>query len=281
MKRGFKAALLLCCVFILICANSGNVYAGEPENITKNGVTIAGLPSDEADGMVRISGKTDKDDIKILLTKDDKREWYDVSLKNGAFDEDIWLTEGKGSYRLDVMVHEYDRKYSYGPGLTVENATGANRFKVPGKYIESGDDGIIKLAGQLTEGLNTDREKAKAIYDWVKDNMEYDYKKLESQRQNDYDNEYGAVNALKTGKGVCFDYAALTAALGRAAGLETKLVEGEVDSDGATGYHAWNEFYISDEGKWINADATLASTTGKDYFDNNAANNIYNISQQI
>lgn len=266
MKTCLKIILAFA-MFLVISLDLGQAYAERPEYITKNGVSIAKLAADKADGAVQISGNTKKDKIKIMLTKGNKQEWYDVSIKDGEFSQKIWLTEGAGTYRLDVMVHEYDRKYSYGPGLTVENISDADKYIVPGKYIESDDERILKLAEELTDGLKSDREKAEAIYGWVKDNVEYDYIKYEKHKENDYDNEYGAVNALETGKGVCFDYAALTAALGRATGLRTKLVEGEIDSAEIRGFHAWNEFYISDEGKWINVDTTLAATTGKDYFD--------------
>jgi len=53
-------------------------------------------------------------------------------------------------------------------------------------------------------------------------NIKYDYDKYLRQLNKNYDNAYGALNTLETGKGVCYDFSALVAALGRASGLQVK-----------------------------------------------------------
>lgn len=52
---------------------------------------------------------------------------------------------------------------------------------------------------------------------------------------------------LRTGKGICFDYASLAAAMLRSEGIPCKLITGYV---GEETYHAWNSFYLESEG-WI------------------------------
>jgi len=71
------------------------------------------------------------------------------------------------------------------------------------------------LAKELTKDAKTDREKAQKIYNWVVKNIKYDYDKYLRQLNKNYDNAYGALNTLETGKGVCYDFSALVAALGR------------------------------------------------------------------
>jgi transglutaminase-like putative cysteine protease len=165
------------------------------------------------------------------------------------------------------MVNEYDRKYSFGPKIIAENIKEINALLVPDKYIESMDKPIVDKAAEITKGLTSNRQKAKAIYNWVSENIDYDYVKYGKHLNNDYDNEYGALLALKTGKGVCYDYATLVAALGRASGLQTKVVMGTGKVNGTRGYHAWNEIYIEDESKWIKLDTTFAAVSNKNYFD--------------
>ena len=60
---------------------------------------------------------------------------------------------------------------------------------------------------------------------------------------------------LATGKGICFDYAALMAAMLRSQGVPIKLVLGYTGD----AYHAWLSVYSESEG-WIE---------GKIYFDGN------------
>ena len=51
---------------------------------------------------------------------------------------------------------------------------------------------------------------------------------------------------MKTGKGICFDYASLMAALLRSQGIPTKLVVGY----SGDAYHAWISVYLDEIG-WV------------------------------
>ena len=55
-------------------------------------------------------------------------------------------------------------------------------------------------------------------------------------------------DTLATRKGICFDYAALTAAMLRSQGIPTKIIFGYVAPDDL--YHAWNMFYTEESG-WV------------------------------
>lgn len=234
--------------------------------IKKNGISVIKLDSEEVKGKLNIQGETSHEKIKILIKKGEVQRWYEVEIDEGAFEEEIWLIDGQGTYDINIMVHKGNRKYSYGPKLKVKNTEDVNRFLVPTKHVESNDKKVIELAKKITENKDKDIDKAKAIYDWVVKNIKYDFDKYTNQVNNNYDNDYGAVNTLETSKGVCYDYAALTAALGRAVGMQVKVVNGEGISGSFKGFHAWNEVYISEEEKWINVDTSFAVTVGKDYF---------------
>lgn len=252
----------------LIFLNMNIAFAKDDGYIEKNGVSLLKPPS-EVQGKVHIAGSTSKEKIKIMVKKDDSQTWYDVSLNNGDFDTELWLVQGEGSYTVSIMVHEYDRKYSYGPAVTVDNTEEVDRFSVPTKEVESDAPEIVSVAEQITGDKKTDREKMRAIYDWVVKNINYDYQKYAKHLDKQYDSAYGALNTLKTKKGVCYDYAALTAALGRASGVRVKVVKGEGKAGTFEGLHAWNEFYSSEEKRWINMDTTFGAMEEKDYFDNN------------
>ena len=55
---------------------------------------------------------------------------------------------------------------------------------------------------------------------------------------------------LSTKKGICYDYAALAAAMLRSQGIPTKLITGYVSSGGSELYHAWNMIWLEESG-WI------------------------------
>ncbi|MEJ5171845.1 MAG: transglutaminase-like domain-containing protein, partial [Fimbriimonadales bacterium] len=63
-----------------------------------------------------------------------------------------------------------------------------------------------------------------------------------------------AREVLKTKEGVCRDYAILTAALLRAAGVPARLASGLIYDDGAFYYHAWAEAWTGRD--WVGVDST-------------------------
>jgi len=56
--------------------------------------------------------------------------------------------------------------------------------------------------------------------------------------------------------------------LGRASGLQVKMIKEISLGHTATNCTPGNEIYISEEGRWINVDSTFGSTLGRNFFDN-------------
>lgn len=132
--------------------------------------------------------------------------------------------------------------------------------------IESTHGEIVDLAGKITAGISTDWEKAHAITKWTATHIKYN--------ANAATRNSGALAALQSRTGVCEDYAKLSVALARAAGIPARVVYGYTDNGnkwpagGAfplQGYrHAWVEYYLAGRG-WVPADPTR-STANKLYF---------------
>lgn len=126
--------------------------------------------------------------------------------------------------------------------------------------VESDHADIVALSRQITANLAGDWEKAEAITRWVAANITYD---AEAPSRNK-----GALAALQTRRGVCEDYAALAAALARAAGIPARVAYGFTDNgtkwpeNGAfslAGFrHAWVEYYLDGYG-WVPAEPTRSS----------------------
>lgn len=242
------------------------VTASSISHIAVNGVKLDRPEETQVEGHIRISGSTTKEKIKLLVSGVDKQIWYETELSDGNFAEEIWF-DRQGEYTIQVMVNEYDRKYSYGPSITIENTEELDMYLIPAKHIESNDEMIINAAKEITLDCGSDLEMVKAIYDWVVENIEFDYEKLSKHNKGQYDNQYGALYTINTGSGVCYDYSTLVAALARSMGIKAKVVEGDLNQGMLKGFHAWNEVFISELDSWINIDTTLAATTGEDYFD--------------
>jgi len=267
MKKLFKSFVVLIIAMVL-CTNAAVAAPlTSQEYINSNGVFLQMVPT-VLEGKITLTGETARSLIKIIVIKDETQRWYDVKLEDGKFNEEIWFIDGIGEYQVSVLVHKEGRRYTFGPTVHVQNTVDVNRFLVPTLHVESNNEKIITLAKEITKDSRTDIEKAKSIYDWVTVNIVYDYKKYIRQINNNYDNVYGALNTLETKTGVCYDYAALVAALGRASGLQVKMIKGNFKSTYRNELHAWNEIYISEEDKWITVDSTFGASMQSNYFDN-------------
>lgn len=267
MKNVLRYFFLLSIV-ITLCLNPIQAFsAPKIGSVVSNGVALQKLPY-TVEGKIVVAGNTSQDKIKVIVSKDNNSNWYDIDLTQGKYNKEIWLINGKGKYKISVVVHEYGRTYSYGPTLEVNNTVDVNRFLVPTKHVESNNEEIIELAKNITKDSETAKDKAKSIYNWVSENIEYDYDKYLRQLNKNYDNEYGALHTLKTGTGVCYDYSVLVAALGRAVNLQVKVIKGNFVNPYRNELHAWNEIYIPEENRWINVDTTFAYSLGTNYFDN-------------
>ncbi|MDI6725281.1 MAG: transglutaminase-like domain-containing protein, partial [Methanobacterium sp.] len=113
------------------------------------------------------------------------------------------------------------------------------------------DSRIKALAASITSGLSSSYDKAVAIFNWVRDNINYSFY---------YNTKYGAANTLKYRQGNCVDHSHLIVALARNAGLKARYVHATAKfTSGNTYGHAWAQILVN--GKWIDADATSSQNS--------------------
>ena len=146
-------------------------------------------------------------------------------------------------------------------------------------YLESTSlgkltDDVVSMANQIVtaSGAKTEREKAKAIYDYVLANMKYD-KSGSGWGKGDL------TYACSAKHGNCSDFHSLFIALCRAAYIPAQFEIGFPVSDESgniSGYHCWAEFFDSKHG-WVPVDASDAwkhKELAEFYFGNLDANRI-------
>ncbi|PJA26539.1 MAG: hypothetical protein CO189_10265 [candidate division Zixibacteria bacterium CG_4_9_14_3_um_filter_46_8] len=117
-------------------------------------------------------------------------------------------------------------------------------FLSASEFIQSNDSSIINLAASITDGSQSNREKAFAISDWVYRNIEKDITVSVPS----------AVEVLRVRRGDCNEHTVLYVALARAAGIPCKTVIGIVHKDGMFFYHAWPAVFL---GYWHHLDPTF------------------------
>jgi transglutaminase-like putative cysteine protease len=108
-------------------------------------------------------------------------------------------------------------------------------YLLPSPYIESRDLRIRALAKQIANGPAAPWQHVEAIFDWVRENIEYQEGSLK-----------GAVTALRDGNGDCEELTSLFIALCRASNIPARTVW--------VPGHCYPEFYLQDEqgrGQWL------------------------------
>ena len=220
------------------------------------------------DGYFYIVGKSEPDKkLKLQVTKGDTTYTYDIIY--GDLPEVFPLQMGSGDYQINVYRNVEGNRYTLlcGAKLSAALENEFAPFLLPSQIVSyDRDTGALSEALTLTESAQSDLDKVTEVFDYIAKHVKYDYDKaatVQSGYLPDVD------ETLSSGKGICYDFAALLAAMLRANGIPAKLVMGYVEPGDL--YHAWNMVYITDVGwvhteiyfdgtDWQLADSTFAST---------------------
>lgn len=180
---------------------------------------------------------------------------YNYDLKAGADYVALPLSDGSGSYKVSVFENISGTTYATVTTVTV-SVTLKNEFApflLPNQYVNYRTDSkTVQKAAELVKDKTKLLDQVGAVYDFVVNNITYDKERAATVKSG-----YLPVvdSVLSEQKGICFDYAALMAAMLRSQGIATKLVVG---NSGAV-YHAWINVYSKETG-WVD---------GVIYFDGN------------
>ena len=144
---------------------------------------------------------------------------YNYDLPNDGTATFFPLNMGNGTYTFRLMEQVGDSKYAC-IGSEDRDVTQKEEFQPylrPNQmvnYNKSSD--FTKKVKELAASCTTDADIAAAVYDYMVKNIQYDTEKAATV-QNGY--LPSPDETLRTGKGICFDYASLAAAMLRSEGI--------------------------------------------------------------
>ena len=134
-----------------------------------------------------------------------------------------------------------------GTGLNEKNTeTDLDKYLKATKNCQVGNSAIKSVVDSVTKGLTSVKDKATAIFNYVRDKISYSFY---------YDTKYGAAGTLSSKKGNCVDSSHLLVAMFRTTGIPARYVHGSCTfSSGSTYGHVWVQVLV--DGQWTVADAT-------------------------
>lgn len=190
-----------------------------------------------------------------------KTEYLDLAIRVQAYMDSTgkapnFATSTLGKIRYESLIYLDSRILSFyadndilpkyaviNPWSTPNTPSNLSQYIQATDNCQSNNQNIISLANTITAGKTSAYDKAVALFNWVRDNVEYSFY---------YNTKYGATGTLNNRKGNCVDQTHLLIALTRAAGIPARYEHGICKfSDGTFG-HVWAQVYVN--GKWYLAD---------------------------
>lgn len=193
--------------------------------------------------MVQYAGSADK--VKMQITIPDGTQ-YTYNLAGGGAYEAFPLSGGDGAYHIEILEHAYDDMYALAFAQDIDAALndGFRPFLYPNQYAwYTQESEAAGRAASLSDESSDDLDFVEKVYRYVIQNITYD-KELAADIPAGYIPDVD--DTLRTGTGICFDYASLMTAMLRSQGIPTKL---EVGYSGEA-YHAWIDVYLKESG-WV------------------------------
>ena len=204
--------------------------------------------------MVRFLERTSSS-VRVLITGPSGTR-YQYNLNTNGEWEVFPLSDGNGEYTIGVFEQVSGNRFAMANTVTV-NVTLANEFAPfirPNQFVNfNRNSQVVVKAAELVSGSTSVIDSVSRIYNFVVDNIEYDFALAASVSSGYVPN---VDEVLRTRRGICFDYAALMTAMLRSQGVPTRLVIGYVGQV----YHAWISVY-SEETGWINNIIQFDGTT--------------------
>ncbi len=198
-------------------------------------------------GVVAVKGTSSKR-LRFIIVVNGQNYYF--NMKNDGTPSVFPLTSGSATYKFRVMENTTGSKYRelYSNSTWVQLDSQFVPYVRNSDYVPyTADSACVKKAAELAGTADSAVGVVSKVYGYIISSIVYDYYKantVQSGYMSDPD------STLSTGTGICFDYAALAAAMLRSQGIPTKMVFGYVGPSGA--YHAWNMFYTAETG-WVTA----------------------------
>ena len=239
--RPFIAFILI--LFLLTGCGTSSGQKEEPPVYSPLQVLVPEAPGKKTLGASPLTldiSNADQGYLTAISDSDSQKMNVQLTSENEA------VSSGSGTYQICCYQQIDGSRYAalFADTLEVSLENEFLPFLYPNQYVNfTPDSASSKLALSIISEDASDVDALQAVYNYVVQNLTYDYDLADT-----VDSGYipDVDSTLKSGKGICFDYAALTTAMLRARDIPCKLQIGYA----GTVKHAWISVYIRSKG-WV------------------------------
>lgn len=209
-------------------------------------------------------------DLAALIPADDHEAIWNFYVTTG--EPAGWL--GRRSKISRYTVHNFDYDYFMANNPDVVAALGTDKETLFSWYVTCGYDAnrparmiseylnaiipAYDIAEQITNNAMSDREKVKAVHDWLCINVAYDIDNYNAGTIPG--SSYQHQGPILYGKAVCGGYADAFQLFMDILGIDCEIISGTAtNSAGRTGSHAWNRVKLDNQ--WLYVDVTWDDPT--------------------
>jgi len=146
----------------------------------------------------------------------------------------------QGIYLIEEIKKAYHKKTLYVPDFNINNISEGYNVLLADKSIENPfiiNSELVKIIKGYTANIKNDEKKAKRIFSWIHQNIDYDNLRNNNKYQN-------SKETLERKLGICGEMAFLYITMARAAGLKSKYVSVKVDCDNKKVNHGCAVVYV-------------------------------------
>ena len=215
---------------------------------TQGGATLDTSNVSSGYFMVHFDGTVSRHVVRVEHSS--AQQPCDFFMRPGSW-QTIPLTHGNGVYTVTLLEHREGGMFAVLLTTTIDVSISNHLlpFLYPNIFVNfTPQTRAVHEAERLAEGAYSELDVVQAVYDFIIANISYDHEFAEGVTAGTI-TEYipDLDDILRRGYGVCFDYAAVMAAMLRAQNIPTRLEIGFVT--GGT-FHAWVTIHTEEHG-WV------------------------------
>ena len=250
--------VIFLCLLLMAGCGGGDSGTQDPPQFSSLQVLVPEAPGKKVLGSAPLTLDVSNTSQGYMVAKasDDGRRKSIQLIGRGGVDYNYFLesgetcvipfSDGDGEYSIKCYQQIEGSQYCalMADSITVKLENPFYPYLYPNQYVNfSQDYDCCQMAQEMLPEDATDLDALTAIYSYVTDHVTYDEYKAQTVQPGylpDVDETF------HTGTGICFDYAALTAAMLRARDIPCRLIIGYA----GTIKHAWIDVYIRNKG-WV------------------------------